>query len=198
MSLSTLAIFFFFFLTALFLSRMLFSLNSVIMTTAGILFLLAFILVDIQVYGDLAFPVDASVLNTPCPSGTHKIFQDCSTAERSQPSFVGFIASAGLVVCCPRAAEIKIDYRQKAGKVCDKYGAEKPLAIVDNIAGGRNATLGEFPHMVAVGLSNMLGEDVKYECGGSLISEKFVLTAAHCAVLRDRKPTNVIVGRVSS
>lgn len=46
------------------------------------------------------------------------------------------------------------------------------------IIGGENATAGEFPHMALLGY-NVDGQ-VNWECGGSLISEKFVLTAGHC------------------
>ncbi|XP_076229384.1 venom protease-like [Nomia melanderi] len=46
------------------------------------------------------------------------------------------------------------------------------------IVGGKKADPKEFPHMAAVGYNS--GGDVVWSCGGSLISEKFVLTAAHC------------------
>lgn len=47
------------------------------------------------------------------------------------------------------------------------------------IVGGVEAKPGEFPHMAALGVKDSNGS-VKFICGGSLISEKFVLTAAHC------------------
>lgn len=49
---------------------------------------------------------------------------------------------------------------------------------IELIIGGTNATLGEFPHMALLGYT--FEKIVHWECGGSLISEKFVLTAAHC------------------
>lgn len=46
------------------------------------------------------------------------------------------------------------------------------------IVGGENATAGEFPHMALLGYT--VKGVVIWACGGSLISEKYVLTAGHC------------------
>lgn len=47
------------------------------------------------------------------------------------------------------------------------------------IVGGTPAKLGAFPWMALIGYSNDLGE-TSFKCGGSLISKRHVLTAAHC------------------
>lgn len=47
------------------------------------------------------------------------------------------------------------------------------------IVGGRDAQQDEFPFMVAIGWGKNMS-NLQFGCGGTLISENFVLTAAHC------------------
>lgn len=47
------------------------------------------------------------------------------------------------------------------------------------IVGGEIAKHGEFPHMAAVGWTQS-DNTVNWNCGGSLISEHFIVTAGHC------------------
>ncbi|XP_050332589.1 serine protease SP24D-like [Bactrocera neohumeralis] len=46
------------------------------------------------------------------------------------------------------------------------------------IVGGADADIGQFPHQVS-----LQREDGSHTCGGSIISENYVITAAHCVVV---------------
>lgn len=60
------------------------------------------------------------------------------------------------------------------------------------VVGGRDARLNEFPHMAAIGYRGPApGSRIEWNCGGSLISELFVLTAAHCTATAQGPPIRV-------
>jgi len=50
---------------------------------------------------------------------------------------------------------------------------------ITKIAGGQYARLGDFPYMVVV--HQILGNGNVIQCGGTILSKRWVLTAAHCA-----------------
>lgn len=63
------------------------------------------------------------------------------------------------------------------------------------IINGKLSDLGEFPHFAMIGYRKDDGGH-SFDCGGALISDKFVLTAAHCCI-RGRLPNIVRLGKVS-
>lgn len=49
----------------------------------------------------------------------------------------------------------------------------------DRIVGGELATLGQFPYQVAIYFLD--NENKTFICGGSIINQEWILTAAHCS-----------------
>ncbi|XP_045775532.1 trypsin-1-like isoform X4 [Maniola jurtina] len=72
------------------------------------------------------------------------------------------------------------DDQNDRSKECMEHLRNTGFRKVQFTIGGRNALPGEFPHMGALGWRAVAGTWV-FKCGASLISSKFLLTAAHCS-----------------
>lgn len=69
----------------------------------------------------------------------------------------------------------------------------KCVSATPLIVGGEKTKTGEYPHMAAIGWRSLDGT-LQFKCGGSLISDRFVLTAAHCGKADGSAPSMVRLG----
>lgn len=83
-------------------------------------------------------------------------------------------------VCC---SPEKIIERNISSVVLDTSAFPNSCGISadnDRFLGGTLATMGQFPWMALLGYKERRLDPVQFLCGGSLITQEYVLTAAHC------------------
>ncbi|XP_031624690.1 serine protease persephone-like [Contarinia nasturtii] len=92
---------------------------------------------------------------------------------------------------------LKFEKISKAKVACSQFSVQFPEDLVDKrltprVLGGDVAEEGEFPWMAALFYLDDLR--VRFGCGGTVISEYYIMTAAHCT---NERPVKVRLGKVS-
>lgn len=160
------------------------------------------------------FPFEKNRYNKTCEmlgdEGVYTMEKNCDQAKllsrvgrADQVKYAGvdLIAEEFVVCCIPRVVMVDMSppafgYRfSDSEEHCHDY-CKKELVVDEHIIGGDAATVGEFMHMAAIGYFNDVTKKIDFNCGGALLSEKFVLTAAHCTNKKTDTPYMVRLGRV--
>ncbi|XP_069679776.1 venom protease-like isoform X4 [Periplaneta americana] len=112
-------------------------------------------------------PPATVAIPTPTPGSKPAPMQSKSKQMCQEYSSLVYVKE-GVTVLIP-------DYKPEKVSQCEKGNTL--------IIGGVKAKPKEFPHMASIGFGEK--SDITWACGGSLISDRFVLTAAHCLASRD-------------
>ncbi|CAK1587424.1 unnamed protein product [Parnassius mnemosyne] len=98
-----------------------------------------------------------------------------------------------------------IEYQEKLVYPCVKASSGENARVnrcthiaEQLIVDGVNPDRAEFPHMALLGFGSAVNA-LQWQCSGSIISERFILTAGHCTYARELGPvTYALVGILSS
>lgn len=149
-------------------------------------------LIKIQMKGDVVYDSDDWIENRACSirrnlDGTCKRISDCqrlTSLSNSRPK-ICFWDLKEPIVCCPveRERETNNSRFVLAKAVCGEKPKTSPHLNKKHdfrisVVGGETAVPFSWPWMVSIHKRSSTG--FEYLCGGCIISNQFILTAAHC------------------
>ncbi|EDW01154.1 GH21276 [Drosophila grimshawi] len=96
------------------------------------------------------------------------------------------------IVCCPLPLDVQnrapVDETRAFEMECKHFNDIRPTChATPFIVGGSKAKGREFPFMALIGNKEPGRSEINWDCGGTLIHPKYVLTAAHCLETSETK-----------
>lgn len=83
------------------------------------------------------------------------------------------------LICCGNATSLNSNSEFSVGKLIPNRSV-CGLENSNRIYGGEQTSIEEFPWMVLLGYISNGSNEISFKCGGSIINNRYVLTAAHC------------------
>lgn len=112
-----------------------------------------------------------------CPKNFKCVpYKQCQNLNKKSVIYPCVISGQNLV-CCPDENRPEPAVISKSQAFPAKCGN---TILNDRIIGGTVPTLGELPFMALVGYTQKRVPFTQFMCGGSIITSRYVLTAAHC------------------
>jgi hypothetical protein len=107
-------------------------------------------------------------------------------SEKNVDDLIAAIDENSRTITDEDCANIEIN---NAGSTCH----DKKIERSANIDHGTLAKDGDWPNMAAIGWTNLDG-NIDFNCGGTIVNERFIITAAHCRFVNRKEPDTVRVG----